>query len=79
MRFEVHWRLDMATKIKKFDCVRMKNEIQAQRMAEYERMGDQVGSFADFVKARTEKSEWVREMLAKIRHHHAPHESQSVS
>ena len=56
----------MATKVKTFDCVRMKNDIQAARRAEYEACKDQYRSFLDFVKARAAKSEWVRRMREKI-------------
>ena len=56
----------MATKTKTFDCVEMKNGIQAQRMAEYEALKDEYPSFVDFVKARADKSEWVRQMRRKL-------------
>ena len=56
----------MATKTKTFDCVEMKNRIQAERMAEYEALKDEYPSFVDFVKTRAGKSEWVREMRNKL-------------
>ena len=56
----------MAKKTKTFDCVEMKNRIQAARMAEYEAHKDEYRSFLDFVKARADKSEWVQEIRRKI-------------
>ena len=56
----------MSTKTKTFDCVEMKNRIQAEIFAEYEARKDEFPSFSAFVKARTDKSEWVRQMREKF-------------
>jgi len=46
---------------KPFDCVEMKNRIQAQRLAEYEARKHEFSSYLDFINARLKDSE-----LAKI-------------
>ena len=46
----------MATRTKTFDCVEMKNRIQAQRLAEYEARKAEFGSYIDFVNARVKRS-----------------------
>ena len=56
----------MATKTKPFDCVEMKNRIQAQRMAEYEAHKDEFPSFLDFIRARSNESEWVRQVRERF-------------
>jgi hypothetical protein len=49
---------------KPFDCVRMKNEIQAQILAEYEARKGEFSSFVDFVN-KTE-SPWERKIRERI-------------
>ena len=56
----------MTMKTKTFDCVEMKNRIQSERMAEFMAHRDEYNSYADFIKARSDKSEWVRQMREKI-------------
>ncbi len=56
----------MSTKIKNFDCVEMKNRIQAECMAEYEAKKSEYANFEDFVRARTGRSEWVKNMREKF-------------
>lgn len=56
----------MATKAKTFDCVEMKNRIQAERWAEYQAHKDEYESYIDFVLARAERSEWVRKVERKL-------------
>ena len=56
----------MATKTKAFDCVEMKNRIQAERMAEYESRKDEFPSFLGFVRAKARESEWVRQVRKKF-------------
>lgn len=51
----------MSTKPKTFDCVEMKNRIQAERLAEYEARKGEFASYVDFINARVKDSE-----LAKI-------------
>ncbi|MGD0999848.1 MAG: hypothetical protein ABSA67_04030 [Candidatus Brocadiia bacterium] len=55
----------MATKTKTFDCVEMKNRIQAQRLAEYEAHKAEFGSYIDFVNARLKKSTVWKELARK--------------
>jgi len=55
----------MTTRNKTFDCVEMKNRVQAQMLAEYEAHKDEYDSFVDFVKTRTQCSEWVRQTSKK--------------
>jgi hypothetical protein len=49
----------METKTKTFDCVEMKNRIQAEIMAEYETRKNEFTTFADFLEARARESEWI--------------------
>ena len=56
----------MGPKTKPFDCVEMKNRIQAQRMAEYLARKDEFASYLDFVRARCRKSEWVQDVRRKF-------------
>ena len=51
----------MTAKSKTFDCVEMKNRIQAERLAEYEGRKGEFSSYLDFINARVKDSE-----LAKI-------------
>jgi len=51
----------VTTRAKEFDCVEMKNRIQAERLAEYESRKDEFSSYLEFINARVEDSE-----LAKI-------------
>lgn len=54
----------MATKTKTFDCVKMKNRIQADILAEYEARKGEFASFAEFLKAT--ESDWERETRQKL-------------
>lgn len=54
----------MLTKTKTFNCVEMKNRVQAEILAEYERQKDKFASFAEFLK--TTESEWERRMREKM-------------
>jgi hypothetical protein len=56
---------NMATKTKTFDCVEMKNRIQAQRLAEYEARKGEFASYIDFVNARVKKSPLWKELIRK--------------
>ena len=47
----------MATKTKTFDCVEMKNRIQAERWAEYQARKGEFASYVDFVNARLKESD----------------------
>ena len=52
----------MATKRRAFDCVKMKDDIQAKILAEYEARKSEFASFAEFVNVRASQSPWVRKM-----------------
>ena len=47
----------MSRKRKTFDCVEMKNRIQAERLAEYEARKAEFASYVEFINARVENSE----------------------
>ena len=53
-------------KTKTFDCVEMKNRIQAQRYEEYLAHRDEYESYADFIESRAKKSAWTQEMLRRF-------------
>jgi hypothetical protein len=55
----------MSTKTKTFDCVEMKNRIQAERLAEYEARKSEFASYVDFINARIENSELARSLAQK--------------
>ena len=52
----------MTTKSKTFDCVEMKNRIQAAIQVEYEAHRGEFPSFVEFVKAAAAQSEYARAM-----------------
>jgi hypothetical protein len=52
-------------KAKTFDCVEMKNRIQAQRLAEYEARKGEFGSYIEFVNARVKKSPVWKKLTIK--------------
>lgn len=56
----------MATKIKTFDCVKMKNRLQARHMAGYMANRDRYPTFVDSIYGRRARSEWVQRMEAKF-------------
>jgi hypothetical protein len=56
----------MVTKTKRFDCVAMKNRIQAKLMEEYEARKGEFGSYAEFIAASANEHEWCRRQLARI-------------
>lgn len=51
---------------KKFDCVEMKNEVQAALLKEYEGRKKEFDSFTDFLSTKSEESKWQQGFLAKI-------------
>jgi len=55
----------MSTKTKTFDCVEMKNRIQAERLAEYESRKGEFASYVDFVNARVKDSELMKVVRKK--------------
>ena len=54
------------TKRKTFDCVEMKNRIQAKILAEYEARKDEFLSYEAFTAARLRRSPWARRIWAKF-------------
>ncbi len=55
----------MATKTKKFDCVEMKNRIQADILAEYAAQTQDV-SFAEFLHRVAKQSQFTAKMRDKF-------------
>lgn len=53
-------------KNKDFDCVEMKNEIQKALMKEYEGRKREFKSFADFLNAKSEESQWQRAFRDRV-------------
>jgi len=62
----------MTRKAKKFDCVEMKNRIQAKLTQEYESRRDEFDSYADYVKASAHEHEWSRKQLDRLKKTTAP-------
>ena len=56
----------MTAKTKTFDCVKMKNRIQSELMAEYEKRRDEFESYDAFLKAKADGSPWVRKMRRRF-------------
>jgi hypothetical protein len=56
----------MPTKTKTFDCVEMKNRIQAERLAEYESHKGEYASYLDFINARVKDSELMKILQKKL-------------
>ncbi len=57
----------MPTRTKTFDCVEMKNRIQADRLSEYEAKKNEYASYVDFVNARMKHSELAKSLQQKLR------------
>ncbi|MFH0727595.1 MAG: hypothetical protein V2B19_14795 [Pseudomonadota bacterium] len=53
-------------KTKTFDCVEMKQRVQAELMAEYEARKDQFSSFADFIHKTAASDFKIRAFQEKI-------------
>ena len=56
----------MTTNSKTFDCVEMKNRIQADIQTEYEARQDEFPSFVAFVQHATAGSDYARAMRRKF-------------
>ena len=56
----------MTTKTKTFDCVTMKNRIQAKLMEEYETRKGEFDSYADFIATSVREHDWCRKQLERI-------------
>lgn len=57
----------MKARPKTFDCVEMKNRIQAERLAEYETRKNEFSSYVDFINARVKDSELANIICQKTR------------
>ncbi len=57
----------MSTRTKTFDCVEMKNRIQAERLAEYESRKREFASYLDFINARVKDSQLMKVVQEKFR------------
>lgn len=62
----------MRTKTKTFDCVAMKDRIQARLVAEYERRKDEFPSYMAFIQATAAESDWVQRFRASRHRAAAP-------
>ena len=51
---------------KTFDCVEMKNRIQAERLAEYESRKGEFASYVDFINARVKDYEMASVLLRRV-------------
>ena len=56
----------MAKKNKPFDCVEMKERIQAEIRADYEARKDQFASYADYLEASIKEDPWASAVLEKL-------------
>ena len=56
----------MSTKTKTFDCVEMKNRIQAELFAEYEAQKGEFASYLDFINAKVKDSELMKAVQQKL-------------
>lgn len=56
----------MQKKTKKFDCVETKHEVQDKLIREYETRKGEFTSYLDFVRAKSEESEWVRKQRTRM-------------
>ena len=57
----------MTTPTKTFDCVEMKNRIQAEMLAEYEARRGEFASFEAFIEGRARESAWIQQMRKRFR------------
>jgi hypothetical protein len=56
----------MSKKPKTFDCVEMKNRIQAELWAEYQARRHEFASYLDFINARVKDSELMKLLRQKL-------------
>ena len=56
----------MAPEPKTFDCVKMKRDAQKALRKEYDSRKEEFSSYWDFLKAKADESEWVRQMRGKF-------------
>ncbi len=60
----------MSRKTKTFDCVEMKNRIQAERLAEYESRKGEFASYIDFINARVKDSHLAEIVRQRVQRRH---------
>ena len=65
-RLLAQWSLTPMNKNKKFDCVRMKSELQVQLMREYSTCKNKYSSYAEFIRSTSSVSNEVRAFKANI-------------
>ena len=56
----------MTTKAKTFDCVEMKRRAQEELLAEYEARKDEFSSYAAFIRAKSEASDWQKAFWTRV-------------
>lgn len=56
----------MGKKSKAFDCVEMKERIQAEIRADYETRKDQFASFAEYLEASIKEDPWASAILEEL-------------
>jgi hypothetical protein len=56
----------MTAKTKEFDCVEMKDRIQAELQAEFTTRKNEFASYADFLEAKAGESPWVVQMRQRF-------------
>jgi hypothetical protein len=66
----------MTRKAKTFDCVEMKNRIQAERLAEYDARKEEFSSYVDFINGRIQHSELADMIHRKMRATAPPEDSE---
>ena len=54
-------------KNKRFDCVRMKSELQGQLMREYSACKDKYSSYAEFIRSTSSASNEVKAFKGRMR------------
>lgn len=57
----------MSPKNIKFDCVEMKNRVQAELMREYEARKSEFPSYESFIVATADQDPWIVTLREKIR------------
>jgi len=58
----------MSTDESTSDCVEMKRRAQEELLAEYESRKNEFPTFADFLHAVADESQWIRSIRAKVGH-----------
>lgn len=51
---------------KRFDCVKMKNEIQNRLWSEFESRRDEFATYSEFIQSQVKESDWCQRMKAKL-------------